>query len=132
MDRPLLLALGIASACGCAHTEFYGADGSRLKGLPFVYVDEAGSKHLAFVSTSTGFGTAAFAVDRTQDGGYTKFSTNLNSTAAAELAGGALDQAFDLGKKAALLELQERALRLPADDPARERILRELERMDER
>jgi hypothetical protein len=120
---------------GCARTRFYAdADGrTELPGLPFTWVDGEGKPHLAYVSTSTGFGKASFEVYRAESGGYTRFASNLDSTAAADLAGGIIDRAFDAGlkageasKEAEIRELKARVRRLIQslpEGPAREKAL---------
>jgi hypothetical protein len=81
-----LAALWLLS--GCAHTHYYADDEGKteLPGLPFTWVDKDGKPRQAYVSTCTGFGEASFEIQRTETGGYVRFSQNLDSTAAAALA----------------------------------------------
>lgn len=111
---------------GCASAHFYDERGEELPGLPFVWNDALGQPHLAYVKTSTGFGTAAFSLDRSESGGYTKFSNNLASTGVADLSETLLKEAFDAGKQAAWEGFRARIERL--EDPVRrDALLRELE-----
>lgn len=133
MRKLLSAVLGVVfGLAGCAHTVFYDSNKEELPGLPFLYHDGQSTK-LIYVNTSTGFGTASFAVERDTIGGYTQFSTNLDSTAAAQIAGNVIDKAFEAGKKAmaaevksAVLEEQQRATRSGAQlDP--QAVLRSVE-----
>ena len=120
---------------GCAHTHYYADDEGKteLPGLPFTWVDKDGNPRQAYVSTCTGFGKASFEIQRTEAGGYLRFSQNLDSTAAAELAGSLADKAFEAGKKAGAAEKQaemeglkmriRQLLQSLPNDPARERAL---------
>jgi hypothetical protein len=116
-------------ASGCAHTDYYDADGKELKGLPVVYRDAAGGAHLVYVTTSTGFGQSSFTVTRDEAGGYTEFTTNLDSTAAATLTGGLIDKisdvAFSAGKKAAAAEMSSELQELP-NSPQKQKALEHL------
>jgi len=95
MKKRISVVLTSLLVAGCARTTFHDSKGDCLPGLPFLWVDADGKKHLAYVQSTTGFGTASFEVQADGlGGGYTKVSTNLDSTAAAELTGGLLDKAF--------------------------------------
>ena len=111
---------------GCATACYFDARGNRLPGLPFVWKDHKGKAHLAYVRTTSGFGQATFTVDRGESGGYTKFATNVDSSAGADLAGTALDRAVDVGRRAAWADLRSRALQLEEGREKRE-LLRRLE-----
>ena len=94
--------------------------------MPFVWKDPQGKAHLAYVKTSTGFGQATFTLERTETGGYTRFTNNLDSTAVSEMAGDAFQSAFEAGRLAARAEIRERVLELQ-DDAARRALQRALE-----
>lgn len=113
-------------ASGCAVAHYYDEEGKDLPGMPFVWKDQYGKAHLAYVKTSTGLGQATFTLERTETGGYTRFTNNLDSTAVSEMAGSAFEAAFEAGKIAARAEIQERILRLE-DDAARRALQRALE-----
>lgn len=117
--------IGALLVSGCAHTHYYAdKEGNKeLAGLPIIWIDKEGNRQEAYVSTCSGFGTASFELERTSDGGFTKFSNNLDSTAAAQIAGSILDKAFEAGKTAARAEMREKALRNP--DPERRRAILE-------
>jgi hypothetical protein len=120
----LLAALCVPCAFalwGCATAHFYDERGKELPGLPFVWKDAEGQPHNAYVKASTGFGAATFSVDRSESGGYTKFSNNLDSTGVADLSATLLEEAFEAGKRAAWEELRSRIERL--EDPSRRDLL---------
>jgi hypothetical protein len=111
---------------GCATAKFYDQKGDELPGLPFVYKDHEGQPHLAYVKTTTGFGEATFSVERSEAGGYTKFSNNLDSTGTAQLTSDVISKAFDAGRMAARAELKAKILKLE-DRATRETLLRDLD-----
>jgi hypothetical protein len=135
MPRAIPVLAAAVVLAGCARTRYYAdAEGkTELPGLPFTWIDKDGQPRQAYASATTGFGTASFEIHRTEAGGYTRFSQNLDSTAAAELAGSIVDRAFDAGMKAgaAAREAEVRELKakmrqvlqsLP-DSPARAKAL---------
>jgi hypothetical protein len=122
----LVLAMLSMSVSGCATAKFYDQKGEELPGLPFVYKDHQGLPHLAYVKTTSGFGEATFSIDRNESGGYTKFSNNLDSTAAAQLTGDVVSKAFEAGRKAGRAELEARIRKLE-DRTVRDALLRDLE-----
>ena len=119
----LLLAIW---ASGCAVAHYYDEEGNDLPGMPFVWKDQLGKAHLAYVATSTGLGQATFTLERTETGGYTRFTNNLDSTAGSEMAGNAIQSAFEAGRLAARAEIRERLEQLP-DDAAKRALQRALE-----
>lgn len=112
---------------GCATARFYDEKGERLPGLPFVWKDAEGRSHLAYVRSSTGFGSAAFSLERKEDGGYVKFSNDLDSRGATQITGDLLDRVFEAGVREGRAQIRERILRME-DAAARGALLRELER----
>ena len=111
--RALIAATCLLVASGCAVTRFYDERGRELPGLPFVWKDSAGRPHLAYAEASTGLGEASFTVERSERGGYTRFSSNLDSSAGTQLAGDAIEWAFEAGKLAARAELRSRVEQMP-------------------
>jgi len=124
------LCLGSILVAGCATTYYYDENGRELPGLPFVWKDEKGISHLAYVKVSTGFGQATFTLERSEAGGYTRFTSNLDSTAAAHLTGDVLDKAFEAGKRAARLELRERISNIE-DSSAKTTLLKRLQELEQ-
>ena len=113
-------------ASGCAVAHYYDEEGKDLPGMPFTWKDQYGKAHLAYVKTSTGLGQATFTLERTESGGYTRFTNNLDSTAVTETAGVALESAFEAGRMAARAEIRERVMQLE-DDAAKRALQRALE-----
>jgi hypothetical protein len=127
-----LFVLLTITLAGCAHTHYYTVDmegKKELPGMPFLWKDSHGALHDGYVSTCSGFGTASFEIERSETTGiYTKFSNNLDSTAAAQLAGGLIDHAFELGKSAGAAE--EKAKTTKEVEQNRAKLREEIERID--
>jgi len=121
-----LCILGSILVSGCATADYYDELGNELPGLPFVWKDAEGKPHLAYVRTSTGFGEATFTVERSEAGGYTRFTNNLDSTALAESTGDVIEKAFLAGKQAAKAELKARISTME-DAATRSQLLRKLD-----
>lgn len=123
------LFLPLIFFAGCATTYYYDENGKELVGLPFVWKDEKGKARLAYVKTSTGFGQATFTLERNEAGGYTRVTSNLDSTAAAQLTGDVLDRAFEAGKRAARIEMRERISNMD-DASTKSTLLKKLEELE--
>lgn len=120
MLRAFAVTCALASLAGCAYTEYL--DGTapivdhKLPGLPVVYKDAENKSRLAYIKVHSGFGTASFTVKTREGGGIEEFTNNLDSTAAAQLAGNVIDKAWEAATKSAKVKSAEAAEKAIEDE----------------